>query len=149
MNKVIVLAGLVFFTSCAKKIYSPAVTNNAATEEGTIRIHASGKGKNEVAAYNNAVENAFSMLLYKGIPESVQSTPMIPDETSAKQQHATALNCFNDAGCYTQFLTNASQQGGKARIKGGGFETASDVTINVRAVRAYLEKNNIIRKFGL
>ena len=72
-------------------MYSPTITNDSTTEEGTIRIHANGIGNNERTAYQNAVQNAFSRLLFQGIPESVQSTPMIPDETAARQQHAAVF----------------------------------------------------------
>lgn len=148
MKKVFVITCLALLASCNKKMYSPNVTNDSTTEEGTIRIHANGIGNNEKTAYQAAVQNAFSRLLFQGIPESVQSTPMIPDETAARRQHGATLDCFKDAGCYTQFITRGGQQGGKTKVKGGGIEAESDVTINVRAVRAYLEKNNVIRKFG-
>ncbi len=148
MKNFFALAGLIFLFSCHKKMYTPNITSNSTTEEGTIRIHANGIGNNERTAYQNAIQNAFSRLLFQGIPESVQATPLILDEAAAKRQHAAILDCFKDAGCYTQFITQGGQAGGKTRAKGGGVESESDITINLRALRTYLEKNNVIRKFG-
>jgi hypothetical protein len=127
------------------------VSNNANTEEGAVRIVSSGKGSNLPAAYKNAIENAFYTLLFKGVPESIQSTPMIPDETYAKSHYATVLSCFENEDCYKQFLTHAAKQGSKERIRGDklfNYQVNSDVTINIRALRTYLEQNNVIRKFG-
>ena len=142
---------IILLGSCSQKLYSPQIKNNAVTEEGTIRIQSSGEGKNLPDAYNNAVENAFSTVLFKGVPESIQATPMIPDESAAKQQYGSVLSCFKDKTCYNQFLTSASQNGKKEKVRGGGlvnYQVQSDVTINIRALRTYLEQNNVIRKFG-
>ncbi len=138
---------LVLLASCTKKLYSPSTVSDSSTEDGTIRIHATGFGKSQTDAYYNSVQNAFSMLLYKGIPESVQSTPLIPDEATAVQQHPDVMNCFKDDKCYSQFLTKATREGEKTKVK-NGYESASDVTINIRSLRSFLEKNNVIRKFG-
>ncbi|HEY5392698.1 MAG TPA: hypothetical protein VIJ57_11315 [Hanamia sp.] len=142
---------IILLASCSQKMYSPQVKNNSTTEEGTIRIQSSGEGKNLPDAYSNAVENAFSTVLFKGVPESIQATPMIPDEPTARQQYASVLSCFKDKTCYTQFLTSASQNGKKERVRGSSlinYQVQSDVTINIRALRTYLEQNNVIRKFG-
>ena len=137
--------------SCSQKTYTKQVANNSGTEEGSIRITSSGKGSNLQAAYNNAVENAFYTVLFKGVPESIQSTPMIADEAKAKEQYASVLSCFKNKDCYTQFLTHAAKEGSKERIRGDklfNYQVNSDVTINIRALRTYLEQNNVIRKFG-
>ena len=150
MMRFIIIVTMLGFVSCSQKVYSPQVKNNSTTEEGTIRIQSTGLGNNLPEAYNNAVENAFSTLLYKGIPESIQATPMVPDEMRAKEQYAKVLSCFKDKGCYTQFLTSASKDS-KERVRGTAllnYEVKSDVTINIRALRTYLEQNNVIRKFG-
>jgi len=147
----LIIAGVFFLTSCAQKTYTTNVSNNATTEEGTIRISSSGEGSNLPQAYSNAIENAFNTVLFKGVPESIQSTPLIPDETKAKEQYASVLACFKNKDCYTQFLTHASKKGSKERVRGDkliNYEVNSDVTINIRALRTYLEQNNVIRKFG-
>lgn len=151
MKTGITILSLFLLAACAQRTYSPQVKNNSSTEEGTIRIQSTGLGNNLPEAYNNAVENAFSALLFKGVPESIQSTPLIPDEMKAKSQYPNILACFKDKKCYTQFLTSATKDGNKERVRGSGllnYEVKSDVTINVRALRTYLEQNNVIRKFG-
>jgi len=151
MKYILIAAGIFCFASCSQKTYTTNVSNNATTEEGSIRISSNGKGANLPQAYDNAIENAFSTLLYRGIPESVQSTPLIPNETTAKEQYPTIMACFKDKNCYSQFLTHAAKQGDKERIRGDklfNYEVKSDVTINIRALRTYLEQNNVIRKFG-
>lgn len=151
MKKIIVVSIVILITACSQKTYTTNVSNNPVTEEGAIRISSSGKGSTLPEAYNNAIENAFNTLLFRGIPESIQSTPMIPDETKAREQYGNVLACFKKKDCYTQFLTHAAKEGSKQRVRGDKFinyQVNSDVTINIRALRTYLEQNNVIRKFG-
>ncbi|MBL7749303.1 MAG: hypothetical protein JNM19_17825 [Chitinophagaceae bacterium] len=137
--------------SCTQKLYTKTVSNNAVTEEGTIRISATGKGSSLPAAYDNAVELAFETLLFKGIPESGQTTPLIPDEENAKKKYASVLECFKTKDCYMQFVTKTSQSGNKEKIRGPklvDYQVASDITINLRSLRTWLEQKQVIRKFG-
>lgn len=141
----IVLAGV----ACkpAPKIYSSQITNINRTEEGTIFIKCSGKGRDKEAAYENAIYNAFSTLLFQGIPESVQTRPMI-DPANANAAKPKVEKCITDNGCYKQFITQITEPGAFSKVE-GGFATVTNIKINIVALRTYLEQNNIIRKFGL
>lgn len=151
MKTACLFTALMLFIACSQRTYTANVSNNHVEEEGTIRITSNGKGPTLPQAYDNAVETAFYMLIFKGIPESVQSTPLVADETNAMKQHAAVFDCFKDKGCYAQFLTHAAREGSKKRVRGEkllNYQVSSDVTINLRALRTYLEQKNVIRKFG-
>lgn len=143
----IALIILVLSAGCTKKVYTSSIYNIPETEEGTIFLRVTGFGSNKQEAYNKAVSNAFNTLLYKGIPESIQSRPMIEDEAKAKEKFSDVLSCFNRRECYSQFITQNNDNGNTTRVK-GGTTTAAEVKINIRALRTYLEQKQVIRKFG-
>lgn len=135
------------FSGCTKKVYTSSIYNIPETEEGTIFLRVTGFGNNKQEAYNKAVSNAFNTLLFKGVPESIQSRPMIENEAKAKEQFADALSCFNRHDCFSQFITQNNDNGNTSHVKGGTTTTA-EVKINIRALRTYLEQKQVIRKFG-
>lgn len=148
MKKSTCLLLAVPFIFACQKMYSPQILNLPATEEGTIYIRSSGFGDNYHEAYADAVKHAFNTLLFQGIPESIQSRPMIEDGSKARQQHPDLFSCFENNSCYQQFLTSAAQPGQRRYKVKNGWAVSTDIKINIRALRSYLEQNNVIRKFG-
>ena len=140
---------MLFTPACSPKLHSYSAQISVLPEnpEGTIALRVSGMGVNERKAYENAIYNAFSTLLYQGIPESVQTTPMIPTEDAARMKPKVD-KCLNDENCYRNYITQVNQNGAAEKVK-GGYAATANITINLRALRSYLEQNNIIRKFGL
>ena len=116
---------------------------------GVIHLRSAGKGKKEEDAISDAEKNAFNALLFVGIPNSSQQRPMVPDEASAKSSNPVYFeNFFNKKG-YRDFITSIANSG-FGKDKDDDMKTTNiDVRINFSALRANLENNNIIKKFGL
>lgn len=138
---------IILAASCkSSKIYNSRVTNIPATEEGTIYIQSSGLGKNEKKADEQSVYNAFSTLLYQGIPESIQTRPMI-EPADADRVKQKVDGCLTDDGCYQRFITQMDRIGGVQKVN-KDYAVVNKIKINIRSLRTYLEQNSIIRKFG-
>ena len=144
---IIIIVAMVWACSPAPKVYSPQISNINRTEEGTIYVKCTGMGKNKEAAYENAIYNAFSTVLYQGVPESVQSRPLVePANTQAARSKLE--KCITSNECYRNFITQITSSGSYTKVD-GGYATVASIKINMTALRSYLEQNNIIRKFGL
>ena len=78
-------------------------------------------------------------LLFRGFPESNQKTPLIStSEEEIEKQHPEYFKKFFEENRYKTFVTSSSKNAGKGQ----------QVVINLRALKADLEQNSIIRKFG-
>lgn len=142
----VTLALLAFGCSPKLRTYSAQISVLPQSEEGTIFLRASGLGSNERRAYENAIYNTFSTVLYQGVPESIQATPMIPSENAAKARPRMD-DCLHDNNCYKNFITQITPPGTAEKVN-GGYSTTIDIKINLHALNDYLIQNNIIRKFG-
>lgn len=131
--------------ACSSKMYNPQITNQPFTEEGTIFLRSSGFGVTKKDAYNDAVKHAFNTLCFQGVPESIQSRPLIDNED--KQRSSNLEQCFVDKSCYEPFTTSISQVNEGEKVR-NGYAALLDIKINIRAFRSYLENKNVIRKFG-
>jgi len=135
--------------SCgAPRSYEYHLQNLTNTEEGTIYLETTGIGNSENMAYNNAADRAFTALLFKGIPGSMQPMPMIDDEEKAKGEHKKIMDCFSSFDCYSKFITS-SEKVGVPKNEGRAITVDLKIKIDLRALRSYLEQNNVIRHFGL
>jgi hypothetical protein len=139
---------LLFASGCSPKMrtYSSQISVLPQTEEGTIFLRVSGLGSDERRAYEGAIYNAFSTILYQGVPESIQSSPMIPPENAAKARPKVD-NCLHDNNCYKNYITQVTPPGTTEKVR-GGYSATIDIKINLHALNDYLIQNNIIRKFG-
>lgn len=135
--------------ACSPKLstYSPQISSSPGPEETTLFVQASGLATEEKAAYDNAVYNALSTLVYQGIPGSVQSRPMIPPGDAARVK-TKVDNCLHDNNCCRNFIMQDSHVGGTVKVK-GGYTATTNIKVNLLSLRTWLEQNNIIRKFGL
>lgn len=133
--------------SAPKNTFTSLVKNNPETEEGTIFLTVSAIGTTKEKAMENCVQNAFETLLFRGVPESIQSRPMIENESQAKSANPAFFDCFKNETCYKKFVTYINFQGDGIKVdKGVGISTS--LKINIRALRTYMEQNNVVRKFG-
>jgi hypothetical protein len=91
--------------------------------------------------------NAFENILYRGIPGSMQREPLISNEKEARQKHFSFLNQLLEGEDYHSFMTASlvDERTGKR----GKFTVTQRVSFDIEALRRHLEKNGIIRKFGL
>lgn len=116
-------------------------------EAGTITLNSKGFGKNDNAAVLDAQENAFNIILFKGIPGTEMNVPLIENENSAKAKFEEYFNVFFKNGFYHKFLMSSALSEAPYKVK-RGKACSVDLKINFNALRIDLEQNNIIRKFG-
>lgn len=103
---------------------------------------ASGSGQ----AFNYAERSLFDNLFFKGIIGSPQATPLIEKENEFFKEHSDFYDFFLKNDFYHRFITNykvISQNENQ-----GSFYLTEEVTVDLNALRKYLEDNNITRKFG-
>lgn len=149
MKKYLCLMALALVISAcgSTKFYTFRLQNIRNTEPGTIYLESTGVGKSENDAYNNAAYNAFNAVLFKGIPGSVQASPMIDDETKARADHAEVLKCFTNVDCYNKFVAYSEKVGAPVKTN-EGLSADLKIKINIRTLKTYLEQNSVVRKFG-
>ena len=117
------------------------------TEPGTLWVKSSGYGKDESSAMHDAQMAAVRHLLFQGIPGTPWNLPMVPDESVSKRDHASFYNQFLEQKGYRDFVMSASST---PLVKVDGAKRLdATVKLDVQGIRRHLEKNDIIRKFGL
>ena len=116
---------------------------------GTITVIAEGIGKNRAKSTVNAIASAIYTVLFVGIPGSQYDIPMIADEN--KKNNAVVKDILNRG--YSAFIIESTfiDEIKQTRKMDGvrGKKDIYRITINCSALRSYLEKNNVIRKFGI
>lgn len=117
------------------------------TEPGTVWVKASGYGKDESSAVHDAQMAAVKQLLFQGIPGTAWNLPMVPNESISKRDHAVFYREFLEQKGYRDFIMSSSSTP-LTKVE-GTKRLDSTIKLNVQAMRMHLEKNNIIRKFGL
>lgn len=113
---------------------------------GLVRLQVNGYGKNVKDCMEDAQKNAFRVLLYRGIPESPASTPLIAGDVTGEHMDQKISSFFNDA-TYRRFITRIAQFSKLQRSK-LGKSVLMDMDIDYNAFRSYLEQIGVIRKFG-
>lgn len=132
---------------CSPKIpmYSNNIINIPQTEEGTIYLQCPGVGGNKKAAYENAIFNAFTAVLFQGVVASVQQRPMV-DPANADNVRAKVDVCLKDNNCYHNFIVQISGPDENIATVNKGYSASPKIKINLRALRTYLEQNGITPK---
>ena len=116
------------------------------SEPGTVMLNVAcyGRGK---AALQAAQRMAFETLLFRGIPGSTQSQPLVENESHAKQLNAPYFQELLDQQRFRQFLMQVTPISSSARVAGQKRRIFL-MKINVQALRRDLEQNEVIRKLG-
>ena len=149
LNKTIILFLSIIIISCTtqKHLSTGEVIFKSPTEQGTILVSSAGYGSSRSESINSSELNAFNSIIFKGVPGSQYSLPLVEDEKKAKSEHSEFFNTFFTNGGYKAFLmettpiTEFNYHKGLANIK-------CLIKINVASLRREFETNNIIRKFG-
>ena len=146
----ILLAAFILITPSACKTL---VQENPVAYEGpiseTITVLTTGTGAKQRRAIIDGERQAFKVLFFRGYATSQQKVPMIGvNETALMQQHKAYFDQFfgmTELGPnrYRTFVVKSKPVGPYS-----GKQQKMEVTINLRALRADLEQNGIIRKFG-
>jgi len=135
----------------AMAIYNGQVAHAATSQvnDGQVTVNATGFSKSIADAKLNALQSAFYNVLFRGIPGSQYSAPLITDEAS--KINDPAVQELLDKG-FNSFVTNSVivEEDKKTRKVDGvkGYQCTLQITINVEGLRKHLEQKNVIRKFG-
>ena len=134
------------------KTHEPVTTaqvNYLGQSDGTITMRCVGVGDNREAISMNAEKNALNVLLFRGLPGSMQATPMIDmTENEAKTKYPAYLEELLEKGRYKTFIMSSVTTGELSKADNGAKQASIDIKVNVASLRRDLENNNIIRKFG-
>jgi len=115
--------------------------------QGTMTVRSIGKAKKLKDAVMQAEVNVFDVMLYRGLPETDVSTPLISDESEAKAVNPNYFQQFFDGFGYKKFIMSSVESSPVTKKKGVHSATL-DIKVNIKALRKDLENNGIIRKFG-
>ena len=140
---------LIVLTSCTTKIpahYETEVSLLRKTEYGVVALKSVGYGNGRNSATEDAQKKAFFALLYRGIPNSDYSYPLIENEVTFKNNFPNFNETFFKSAIYKSFIISNTESSNLI-ITSKGNKLFLDVTINYDALRRYLEQNSIIRKF--
>lgn len=144
---VITIATLI---SCSKTIipYDRTGEVNAVSHENSIVVvRSQGRAENPGKAVYHAERNAFENLLFKGIPNTNQESPMIPNETAAMSKHKATLSELLANQGYVKYIMDSYT--GNSSKSGGVVAVEQVIKIDLRALRNNLENEGITKKFGL
>jgi hypothetical protein len=136
---------------CSPKIfsqsYSSQVTFSNKDEVGTMTVKSQGFGRKENAAITDAQKNAFNTLLFRGIPGTEFSVPLIDNENEARSNNMEYFTKFFEEGYYHNFIMSSTLSEAPVKVKGGKLYSV-EIKINYNSLKTELEQNNIVRKFG-
>lgn len=146
---ILLAACLLFAAACsAPKTITGEVNFVASPEPGTLHLSAAGYGRTKKEAIENSERNAFYNLLFKGIPGSQYSLPMVPNAADAQKTHQKYFTQFLDGGGYKRFMMGSDLQTGFEPIRRASENVKNLVKIDVTSLRRELEASQIIRKLG-
>ena len=118
-------------------------------QRGEITIRSTGIGKNKIKAISSAEQNAIELLLFRGIPNSQQTTPLVSiNEQQAKTQYKAYFEELLTRGRHKTFILSSVPVTDLVKQGQGMRNISVDVRINLTALRADLEQHNVTRKFG-
>ncbi len=108
-----------------------------------------GYGRNEKIAFKDAELNVIKALMFEGIPNSQQSFPMVSEtEDAAMNKYRKSLDIFFDNG-YKSEITRSVIVRKFGKDDNNRKSMTLEVTVNIKSLRAKLERIGVIRKFGL
>ena len=129
--------------------FSQYQVNCINTNGETMTFRVVGYGKNAKVATQNAELNVIKVLMFEGVPNSQQHTPMVTEtETVALDKYSKSLKNFFDGEYKTEITRSVIVRKFGKDINNQKSITL-DVTVNIKALRNKLERLGVIRKFGL
>ncbi|NBA85015.1 hypothetical protein GVN16_04550 [Emticicia sp. CRIBPO] len=146
-------AGFLLFISCAKPVSQntsyqrTGMVNYLTYTKSELTVTSEHAAENVGKAISYAEINALENILFRGIPGSPSEAPLISDEIEAVKNHKQILNTFIfETGC-KEYVTKSEtisreRQGTLTFVK-------QKVTFDLNGIRKFLEKNNIVKRFGL
>jgi len=106
-NLFLFIIGFCLLQSCNKSVYPTANVNYVSSSSGTITMNSIGFGNNQLDAQTDAEKNAIDVLLFRGLPGSQQTTPLIQiNEADAKTKYNGYFTSFYNNKRYKTFITS-------------------------------------------
>lgn len=144
-----ILTGIIMCVVITFKMLAQYQVNCISTDRENMTFRVVGYGKNLKEASHDAETGVIKTLIFYGVPNSPQSVAMINrPQRQVESEYSSFFDNFYKRDY--QNLINKSiivRKFGKDENKQKNI--VLDVTVNVRALRQELERNGVIRKFGL
>lgn len=123
--------------------------NYQSSTSNTITLRSVGYAKNKNLALINAELSALKAILFQGIDNAHNSKAMIPEtESKIVKKNKSYFNSFYK-GDYKRFISSSEVVQPFSKDINKRKNIVADITVKVRALREDLERNGIIRKFGI
>lgn len=154
MRRVLYLLLFVFtcgLTATAQKVkpveYGGSVNLIREIDKNTIVLRTLGYGKKEANAREDAEVRVIRAVLYIGFQG--HSKLINESEAAFEQKHPDFITSFWDTKIYKDFITGIISVGSLSKVKGQKVKSMPfDVTVNVKALRQYLQQNNYGGRLG-
>lgn len=140
---IVAFLSLTFTMSAQYRVTALSTTNDVCT------LRSVGYGRKARAAAKDAELAALKAILFTGVADTKYRMPLVTeDRAGVEDQYKSFFDDFYDGG-YKDFVASSVivSPFGKNELKQKCITV--DVCIRVRQLRAYLENNGIVRKFGL
>ena len=123
--------------------------NYLSSTSSTITLRSVGYAKNKKLALRDAELSALKAILFQGIDNAKNSTAMISNkESEIMKQHKDYFNRLYKSG-YKRFISSSEIVKPFSKDINKRKNIVINIAVNVRALREDLERNGVIRKFGL
>jgi len=157
-NIILFVVSIILISACSRPATQSANSSSARYErngmvnfsnysKNVLTVTSEQSAENLSKAIYFAEINALENVLFRGIPGSPSEAPIISDEVAAMKNNKQFLDTFIFETGTKTFVTNSetivsNKQGGRVFVK-------QNVSFDLNGIRKYLEKNNIIKGFGL
>lgn len=166
----LLIAGLVW--NCNKKLsYNYETESMEQGEKGTVMVKVFSYGESVEDAVQRAKMDAVHAVLFKGIPGSNVEDPLVKNQAKAQENHTKFFKEFfgvelldkrvrekggvrygSKSADYRLYVERSGDGSinPKDRVKvDGGYKVGVPVTVNHSRLRKRLEKEEIVKEFGL
>lgn len=138
-------------TACSKSVtmaYERTGEVNAVSHENSIVVLSSqARAENLGKAVYFSERNAFENLIFKGIPNTNQESPMIANESRAISGDPAFFDEFFANQGYRKYVMD-SYTANQTNV--GGVKLIEQIVkIDLKGLRNYLESNGVAKSFGL
>jgi hypothetical protein len=149
-EKLFIFIGLVFSLQCCSVVENYPSNVQVESKEGTFNysMKGAGSGKSIKLSVENAEKNIFEVIMFRGIVGTDLQIPLVENEVTSRDQNKKFYDGFFGDKIYRNFITSSVEKLSPSEKVKGGFKTSVKFSINLAALRVYLEQNKIIRTFG-
>ena len=147
MKRIILFA--VFILGIVSTACAQYQTNVLSSTNTAVKLRCTGYAKNKKKALAEAELAAIKAVLFHGIDNTQSQTALIPTtEQEAMKKHKSYFNNLYSGG-YRDLISSSEIVQPFSKDTNKRKNIVVDVTVKVRVLREDLEKNGVIRRFGL